>query len=104
MKYNWDYTIKIKTKDGTYEYERDDVLEAVKLVEQHPDYQEFYMQHNKPKCDKCHIQLNEVFIQQNQNRTYKLCKRCNQLYLKYNENVKRLKKIRDGDSEKAHKR
>ena len=47
--YNWNYTIKIKTKEGIYEYEKEDVLEAVKLIEQHPDYYEFYMQQNKPK-------------------------------------------------------
>ena len=92
--YNWDYTIKIKTKEGTFEYEKDNVLDAVKLVEQHPDYEEFYMQHKKPRCDKCHIELNEVFTQQNEFRTYKLCKSCNERYLKYNENVKKLEKIK----------
>ena len=46
--YRWDYTIRIKTKDGTFEYEKDNVLEAVKMAEQHPDYEEFYMQHKKP--------------------------------------------------------
>lgn len=47
--YIWNYNIKIKTKDGEYEYEQDDVLDAVKLVEKHPDYEEFYMEH-KPKA------------------------------------------------------
>ena len=46
--YRWNYSIKIKTKEGTYEYEEKDVLDAVKLVEKHPDYEEFYMEH-KPK-------------------------------------------------------
>ena len=44
----------------------------------------------KPKCDKCKIQLGDVFIQQNGNRTYRLCKTCNDRYLKYMENVKKL--------------
>ena len=63
--YRWNYTIKIKTKNGTYEYEKENVIEAVKLVEQHPDYQEFYMQHKKPKTlakrrknEKRHINSN----------------------------------------------
>lgn len=45
--YRWDYTIRIKTKDGTFEYEKDNVLEAVKMAEQHPDYEELYVQHKK---------------------------------------------------------
>ena len=47
--YNWDYTIRVKTKDGTYEYEKENILEAVKMVEQHPDYEELYVQHKKVK-------------------------------------------------------
>lgn len=52
--YRWNYTIRIKTKEGTFEYEEDDVLEAVKLVEQHPNYEEFYLQHknNAPRLTK----------------------------------------------------
>ena len=88
--YIWDYTIRIKTKEGSFEYEEENVLDAVKLAEQYPDYEEFYMQRKKLKCDKCQIELSEVFIQQNQNRTYKLCKNCNDRYLKYMENVKKL--------------
>lgn len=45
--YRWDYTIRIKTKEGTFEYEKDNVLEAVKMAEQHPDYEELYVQHKK---------------------------------------------------------
>lgn len=48
--YKWNYSIKIKTKEGTYEYEEENALEAVKLVERHPDYEAFYMQQNKPKA------------------------------------------------------
>ena len=92
--YTWDYTIKIKAKEGTFEYEKDNVLDAVKLIEQHQDYDEFYMQHKKLRCNKCHIELSEVFIQQNQNRTYRLCKTCNDRYLQYMQNIKKLEKLR----------
>lgn len=47
--YRWNYNIKIKTKEGTFEYEEKDILEAVKLVEKHPNYEEFYLQQQKPK-------------------------------------------------------
>lgn len=47
--YRWNYNIRIKTKEGTYEYEEENALDAVKLAEQHPDYEEFYMEHKKPK-------------------------------------------------------
>ena len=90
--YRWDYKIRIKTKEGSFEYEEDNVLDAVKLVEQHPDYEEFYMQKKILKCDKCNIQLSEVFIQQNGNRTYRLCKTCNDYFIRLQDRVKKLKK------------
>lgn len=91
--YIWDYTIRIKTKEGSFEYEEDNVLDAVKLAEQFPDYEEFYMQKKILKCDKCNIQLSEVFIQQGQFRKLRLCKTCNDRYLQYMENVKKLEKL-----------
>lgn len=91
--YNWDYTIRVKTKEGTFEYEEDNILEAVKKAEQY-DYDELYLTHKKLKCDKCKIELSEVFTQQYGNRTYRLCKNCNDRYLKYMENVKKLEKVR----------
>ncbi len=37
--YNWDYNIKVRTKEGTYEYE--DKLENVdKILKEHPNYEE----------------------------------------------------------------
>ena len=51
----------------------------------------------KPKCDKCKIELREVFIQQGEFRTYKLCKTCNDRYLQYMENIKKITKGRDSD-------
>ena len=94
--YRWDYTIRVKTKEGTFEYEKDNVLEAVKVVEQHPDYEEFYMQHKKLYCDKCKIELSEVFIQQYGNRTYRLCKTCNDYYIRLQDRVKKLERVRNG--------
>lgn len=39
QQYNWDYTIRVKTKEGTFEYE--DKLENVdKILEKHPNYEE----------------------------------------------------------------
>lgn len=92
--YTWDYHIKIKTKEGTYDYEKENLENIDLLLEQHPNYEELQATHNKPRCDKCHIELNEVFIQHNQNRSYKLCKKCNERYLQYDKNIKKLEKIR----------
>lgn len=89
--YNWDYTIRIKTKEGTFEYEEDNILEAVKKAEQY-DYDELYLTHKKLHCDKCKIELSEVFIQETPQRTYKLCKKCNDYYIKLMGNVKKLQK------------
>lgn len=50
--YRWDYTIRIKIKDGTYEYEKENILEAVKMAEQHPDYEELYVQHKSKTLSK----------------------------------------------------
>ena len=37
--YIWDYTIRVKTKEGTYEYE--DKLEHIdKIIEKYPNYEE----------------------------------------------------------------
>ena len=88
--YNWDYTIRVKTKEGTFEYEKETLDNLDLLLQRHQDYEEFYMQHKKLKCDKCKIELSEVFIQQNDNRTYRLCKNCNEKYLQYQKNIKKL--------------
>lgn len=45
--YNWDYTIRVKTKEGTYEYE--DNLENIdRVLQRHPDYEEVQATHRKP--------------------------------------------------------
>lgn len=46
--YIWDYTIRIKTKEGTYEYEdRLDNLESI--LDKHKDYEEVRAEKLKPK-------------------------------------------------------
>lgn len=89
--YNWDYTIRVKTKEGTFEYE--DNLENIDtILQQHEGYEEIQATKNTLHCDKCKIELSEVFIQQNGNRTYKLCKNCNNYYMELMSNVKKLRR------------
>lgn len=88
--YNWDYTIRVKTKEGIFEYEKETLDNLDLLLEQHKDYEELRATKNTLHCDKCKIQLSEVFIQQNGNRTYRLCKNCNNYYMKLMGNVKKL--------------
>ena len=47
--YQWNYTIKIKTKEGTFEYEKPDLSGIDLLLEKHPSYEEVRAEHNKPK-------------------------------------------------------
>lgn len=89
--YSWDYTIRVKTKEGTFEYEKETLDNIDLLLEKHKDYEEVQAKHII-RCDKCKIQLSEVFIQQNGNRTYRLCKNCNDRYLKYMKNVNNYEK------------
>lgn len=89
--YIWDYTIRVKTKEGTFEYEKETLDKIDEILQRHQDYEEVQAKKNKLKCDKCNIELSEVFIQQNHFRTYKLCKSCNEKYLQYDQNIKKLK-------------
>lgn len=91
--YNWDYNIRIKTKTGTFEYEKETLDNLDLLLEQHPDYEELRASRIKLRCDKCNIEVTKPFIQQGENRTYRLCPKCNELYMKYNRNVQLLKKL-----------
>ena len=43
--YKWNYTIKIKTKEGTYEYEKETLDNLDLLLEKHPDYEEIKAEH-----------------------------------------------------------
>lgn len=47
--YRWNYTIKIKTKDGTFEYEKETLDNIDLLLEKHKDYEEVRAVQNKPK-------------------------------------------------------
>lgn len=37
--YRWNYNIKIKTKDGTYEYEKETLENLDLLLMKHPNYE-----------------------------------------------------------------
>ena len=55
------YNIKIKTKEGTYEYEKEDLTDIDLILMKHKDYEEFsatqckHKEHkeNTEKEDKC---------------------------------------------------
>ena len=47
--YRWDYNIKIKTKEGTFEYEKESLDNIDLLLTKHPDHEEVRATHNKPK-------------------------------------------------------
>ena len=47
--YKWDYTIRIKTKEGTYEYEKEDLQDIDLLLEKHPGYESIEATHKKEK-------------------------------------------------------
>jgi hypothetical protein len=47
--YKWNYNIKIKTKEGTYEYEKESLDNIDLLLEKHKDYEEV----EAKKVDKC---------------------------------------------------
>ena len=46
-KYIWNYTIRIKTKEGTFEYEKEDLSNIDLLLEKHKDYEELRATQNK---------------------------------------------------------
>ena len=94
--YNWDYTIRVKTKEGTFEYEKETLDNLDLLLEQHKDYEEVQATKNTLHCDKCKIELSEVFIQETPQRTYRLCKNCNNYFMKLMGNVKKLERTRNG--------
>lgn len=47
--YKWNYNIKIKTKEGTYEYEKEDLSNIDLLLEKHPEYEEIKAEKVKVK-------------------------------------------------------
>lgn len=46
--YRWNYTIRVKTKDGTYEYEKETLDNIDMILAKHPSYEEVQATHNKP--------------------------------------------------------
>ena len=46
--YKWNYTIRVKTKDGTYEYEEETLDNIENIIKQHKDYEELKATHKKP--------------------------------------------------------
>ena len=38
--YNWDYTIRVKTKEGTFEYELETLEKIQEILNQYPNYEE----------------------------------------------------------------
>lgn len=47
--YKWNYNIKIKTKEGTYEYEKESLDNIDLLLEKHKDYEELKAEKVKVK-------------------------------------------------------
>ena len=48
-KYRWNYNIKIKTKEGTYEYENEDIRNIDVILNEHPDREEIRLEKAKVK-------------------------------------------------------
>ena len=46
--YRWNYTIKVKTKEGTFEYEKETLDNIDMILAKHPSYEEVQATHNKP--------------------------------------------------------
>jgi len=47
--YKWNYLIKVKTKEGTFEYEKETLDNIDLILEKHKDYEEV----EAKKVDKC---------------------------------------------------
>ena len=54
--YRWNYQIRIKTKEGTFEYEKEDLDNIDLLLEKHKDYQEL----EAKRLDKCKVLKKEL--------------------------------------------
>ena len=50
--YRWNYLIKVQTKDGTFEYEKEDLTDMDILIEKHPDYQEIEAKKKVKKIER----------------------------------------------------
>lgn len=47
--YEWDYRIKIKTKEGTFEYEKETLDNLDMLIEKYPEYEELRAERKQVK-------------------------------------------------------
>lgn len=54
--YKWNYQIRIKTKEGTFEYEKEDLDNIDLLLEKHKDYQEL----EAKRVEKCKVLKKEL--------------------------------------------
>ena len=45
--YIWNYDIKVKTKEGEYQYERETLEKIDDILEKHPDYEMVHAVHTK---------------------------------------------------------
>ena len=50
--YRWNYQIRIKTKEGTYEYEKEDLSNLDLLLEKHPEYEQIEAVHKEAEKTK----------------------------------------------------
>lgn len=50
--YKWNYNIKIRTKEGTYEYEKETLDNIDLLLMEHPNYEEIKAERENTKCKK----------------------------------------------------
>ena len=50
--YRWNYTIKVKTKDGEYTYEKETLDNIDLLLQKHPDYTEVDAKHTQEEKGK----------------------------------------------------
>ena len=51
-KYRWNYDIKVKTKEGTYEYELEGLDDIDLLLMKHPGYELVHAIHKDSQKDK----------------------------------------------------
>lgn len=49
--YKWNYLIKVKTKEGTYEYEKENLDNIDLILNKYPDYEELRAT-KEEKCKK----------------------------------------------------
>lgn len=50
--YIWNYKIKVKTKDGEYQYERETLENIEDILEKHPNYEMVHAKHVKKLVKK----------------------------------------------------